>query len=274
MHRNICLRVAYDGTDFHGWQNQPGQRTVQGVLEDVIQRTVRHPVELIGSGRTDAGVHAAGQYCNFRTSTELACERLLHSLGSRLDEDVTICEVREVHTEFHATRSAVSKLYQYRIHNSPGRPVERMSQRYTYHFWNSLDLSSMRAGATHFVGEMDFSAMAATGGKRESMVRTVLRCEVERYLDEVRIDVEGTGFLYRQVRNMVGTLLQVGRGSWPPEQVAEILAGKDRSKGGATAPAHGLCLRWVRYPHHLLTPGSGERPDGDETNAESHSSEP
>jgi tRNA pseudouridine38-40 synthase len=252
VHRNICLQVAYDGTDFHGWQTQPGQRTLQGLLEEVIQRTVRHPIELIGSGRTDAGVHAAGQVCNFRTSCELACDRLRHSLGSHLAEDVAICHVCEVRPEFHATRSAESKLYQYRIYNTPHRPVERFVQRYVHHFWHPLNAGQMREAAAHFVGEMDFTSMAATGGEPESMVRTVLRCEIERHVDEIRIDVEGTGFLYKQVRNMVGTLLQVGRGIWPPEKVAEILAARDRSKGGPTAPARGLCLRWVRYPHYMF----------------------
>ena len=110
----------------------------------------------------------------------------------------------------------------------------------------------MREAAAHFVGEKDFSAMTAAAGRRECMVRTVFRCDVERHLDEIRIDVEGSGFLYRQVRNMVGTLLNVGRGAWPPGRVAEILADKDRREAGPTVPAQGLCLQWVRYPPHLL----------------------
>ncbi len=262
MHRNICFHVAYDGTDFHGWQNQPGQRTVQGVLEGVIQRTVRHPVELMGSGRTDAGVHAAGQVANFRTSCELECGKLHHSIASRLDKDVSIFEVRDVHADFHATLGAESKLYQYRIFNSQHRPVERFVQRYAYHYWKPLDLGPMREAAAHFVGEKDFSSMTAAGGERECMVRTVFRCEVERHVDEIRIDVEGSGFLFRQVRNMVGTLLNVGRGAWPPDRVAEILAAKDRTKAGPTAPALGLCLQWVRYPLHLLSPCDNFDPTG------------
>lgn len=254
VHRNICFHVAYDGTDFHGWQTQPGQRTVQELLEDAIQRTVRHPVDLIGSGRTDAGVHAACQVANFYTSNELECGKLQHSICSRMAKDVSIYEIREVHADFHATQSALSKLYRYRIYNSRRRPVEGFVQRYTHHFWHPLNIEAMRAAAGHFVGEMDFAAMTAAGGERECMVRTVFRCEVERHLDEVRIDVEGSGFLYRQVRNMVGTLLNVGRGAWPPDHVAEILASKDRREAGATAPPQGLCLQWVRYPPHLLRP--------------------
>ncbi len=262
MHRNICLHIAYDGTDFHGWQTQSGQRTVQEVLEAAIQRTVRHPVDLVGSGRTDAGVHAQGQVGNFRTSCPLDCGKLQHSIGSRLPKDVSVYEVRDVHWDFNATRSAQSKLYRYRIFNSRNRPVERFLQRYAFHFWHPLDVEAMRQAAVHFVGEMDFAAMTAVAGQRDCMVRRVFRCEVERHVDEVRIDVEGSGFLYHQVRNMVGTLLNVGRGRWEPDRVAEILAGRNRRNAGATAPALGLCLQWVRYPPHLLIPGPppGEEP--------------
>ncbi|UCF33382.1 MAG: tRNA pseudouridine(38-40) synthase TruA [Phycisphaerales bacterium] len=254
MQRNLYMLIAYDGTDFHGWQRQPGFRTVQGLLEDSMQRVVRHPVDLIASGRTDAGVHAAGQVANFVADTGIACDRLLHAIGSRLSEDVSVITVREVHPNFHATQSAVSKEYCYRIHNSPHRPVEQFSQRYAYHYWRVIDIDRMREAAGHFIGEKDFTAMASTGCVRESMIRTVLRCDVERFGPEVRISVEGTGFLYNQVRNMVGTLLEVGRGRWEPDAIPDILAGKDRSQAGPTVPPHGLCLRWVKYPPNLLVP--------------------
>jgi tRNA pseudouridine38-40 synthase len=177
-----------------------------------------------------------------------------HAIGSRLPKDVSVIAVREVHPEFHARRSAISKLYRYRIYNAYGRPVEHKVRRFTYHFWHPLDVDRMRSGARHFVGEMDFTAMTASGTVRETMVRKVFRCDVERHLDEIRIDIEGSGFLYKQVRNMVGTLVNVGRGHWEPARVAEVLASKDRSQAGATAPARGLCMQWVRYPGRLLTP--------------------
>jgi len=251
--------VAYDGTEFHGWQHQPGLRTVQGILEQSARRALRHQVALAGSGRTDRGVHAAGHVCSLDTTSELSAYRMRHALGSRLPKDVTIVAVRDVHRTFHATRDAISKLYRYRIHNALGRPVERSTQPYTYHFWHALDVDRMRRAARHFVGEMDFTAMTATGTVRETMVRRVIRCDVERHLDEIRIDVEGTGFLYKQVRNMVGTLLRVGCGQWEPDRVADIIVSKNRANAGPTAPSRGLCLRWVRYPAHLLRPDTDVR---------------
>lgn len=254
MLRNLYLRLAYDGTEFHGWQKQPGLRTVQDVLEQAVRRVVRHQVELAGSGRTDAGVHAVGQVASFVADCPIPTDRLRHAIGARLPKDLSIMELFEAHPEFHATRSAICKLYRYRIFHARRRPVEQHLHRCTYHWWMPLDPERMRAAARHFIGEMDFSAMASKGVERTSHVRTVLRCDVERHYDEVRVDVIGTGFLYNQVRNMVGTLIEVGRGYWPPEQVAEILASKDRANAGPTAPARGLCLQWVRYPARLLRP--------------------
>ncbi len=252
MARTIYLRIAYDGTEFHGWQTQPGVRTVQSVLEQSLQRVARHPVDLVGSGRTDSGVHAAGQVAGFVTSCTLPAEKFQAAVASRLPEDVAVLASRVVHPEFHATRCAVGKLYRYRIHNAKTPPTERRTQRTTYHFWHPLSTERMQEAARFFQGKKDFSAMAARGGVRESMVRTVFRCSVERHFDEVRIEVEGSGFLYRQVRNMVGTLIQVGLGRWEPSCVAKILESSDRSNAGPTAPAHGLCLQWVRYPPQLL----------------------
>ena len=254
MERTIYLLVAFDGTDFHGWQFQPELRTVQDVIEQAVRRVVRHQVSLVGSGRTDAGVHAAGHASHFVTTCELEPGKMRHAIGARLPKDVTIVALRAVHPRFDARRSAISKLYRYLIHNAPGRPVEHRLQRYTYHYWQPLDLERMRVGARHFIGEKDFTAMSATGGVRESMVRTVLRCDIERHFDEIRIDVEGTGFLYKQVRNMAGTLLNVGRGFCEPDRVAEILESRQRANAGPTAPARGLCMQWVRYPPHLLVP--------------------
>jgi tRNA pseudouridine38-40 synthase len=254
MLRNIYMRIAYDGTDFHGWQTQPGMRTVQETIEQAVRRTVRHQVELVGSGRTDAGVHAAGQVANFLTSCPLPPVRLRHAIGSRLPDDISVVEVMEVNRDFHATRRAVSKLYRYRVFNTQSRPVGSLDQRYTYHFWHPLDLSRLREAARHFLGTMDFASMASKGSERRTTIRTVLRCEVSRYHHEVRIDVEGKGFLYNQVRNMVGTLLEIGRGHWEPDRLVDILRSADRAQAGPTVPARGLSLQWVRYPAALMEP--------------------
>jgi tRNA pseudouridine38-40 synthase len=254
MARVVALWLAYDGTDFHGWQHQPGLRTVQGVLEAALLRVIRHPIDLAGSGRTDAGVHAVGQVASFATSNPLPPEKLCHAIGSRLAVDLSIATVREVHPEFNARRSSMSKLYRYRIWNARSRPVERLAQRYTYHYWHPLELEAMREGARYFIGEQDFAAMAARGSRAKTTIRTVIRCDISRTAEELRVEVEGTGFLYNQVRNMVGTLLNVGVGRWPPQRVREVLQGRDRSKAGPTVPARGLCLEWVRYPPHLLQP--------------------
>lgn len=256
MERNIKLTIAYDGTDFHGWQHQPGFRTVQSTLVDVAQRVLGHPVSLRGSGRTDSGVHAAGQVANFRTTHLMPVASMRMAIGSRLPKDMSIVDACEVHPKFDAIRSSVSKLYRYRIFNSVSRPVEKFVQRYVYHCWTPLDLDKMQAAARHFVGRMDFSAMASSGCVRNSMVRRILRCNVFRHWDEVRIDVEGEGFLYNQVRNMAGTLIDIGRGRWTPDALIDILASRDRGRAGPTAPAHGLCLQWVRYPAHVYETGS------------------
>lgn len=247
MPRNVRLLLAYDGTEFHGWQRQPGQRTVQESLEQAARRVARHQVLINGAGRTDAGVHAQGQVANFETTCSIPCDKLGKAIGSRLPKDISIRHVREMPLSFRSSRDAVCKLYRYRIHNDPQRPVEELTHRYVYHFWHPLDLSRMRAAARLMVGERDFIAFASSGSARETTVRTVLGVQVYRHFQEVRVDVEGTGFLYNQVRNMVGTLIEIGRGHWAPEFVTEILESRDRSLAGPTAPARGLCMQWVRY---------------------------
>ncbi len=261
MERNLLLRIAYDGTDFHGWQDQPGLRTVQGVLKERLQRILRHPVSLIGCGRTDAGVHAASHIDSVRTTSPLHPEKIRTAMESRLPTDLAVLEARDVHPDFHATRSATCKLYRYRIHNAKHRPVSRFTHRHAFHYWHHLNVDRMNRAADLMVGRHDFTSFTPTHVVRNSMERTVLRCTIERHLDEVRIDVEGDGFLYNQVRNMVGTLIEVGRGRWEPERVAEIISARSRPMAGQTAPPQGLCLEWVRYPPELLQPATGPADD-------------
>lgn len=271
MQRNVRLLLSYDGTHFHGWQNQPGLRTVQGELESALRTVLRHPLNVIASGRTDAGVHASGQVANVRTDSTIPADRLAHAITSRLPEDVAVLQADDVADAFHATRSATSKLYCYRIHNAESRPI--FGRSYVHHIWKKLDLDRIQEGAAKFVGTFDFSAFATAGCVRETMVRTILQCSADQFRDEIHIRVEGTGFLHNQVRIMVGTLLEISKGRMEPDDIAKIIESKDRTTAGPTAAAKGLCLEWVKYPPELLVPdasvpnesGSSETENDDRT---------
>ena len=247
MLRNLMMTMAYDGLEFHGWQFQPGLRTVQEVVEQALRRALRHRVHVIGCSRTDSGVHAAGYVANVFTPSQLRIDAAFRSVGSRLPKDVSLMDMREVPLTFHATRSAEAKLYRYRIHNDVGRPVEHLRQHAVYHHWQKLDIELMRQAARYWVGRHDFTSFASSGNDRFSNVRTVYRIDIYREGLEIRVDIEGDGFLYKMVRNIVGTLCEFGRGRYPIERAPEILAAKDRTQAGGTAPARGLSLQWVRY---------------------------
>ena len=247
MERNIKLVLAYDGTDFHGWQRQADVRTVQEEVEKTLMRILRHPLHVKGASRTDAGVHARGQVANVRTTATIPVPNLLRAIGHHLPPDIALVHVEQVSASFHSALCAVGKLYRYRIFNAESRPVERFVNRNAWHVWYPLDLERLRAGGAEMVGEHDFAGFASQGSPRATTVRTVSRVGVRRRGPEVLIDVEGTGFLYNQVRNMVGTLFEIGRGRWEPSRVRAILDSGDRGLAGLTAPAHGLCLQWVRY---------------------------
>lgn len=247
MMRNLMLTLAYDGADFHGWQRQPKMRTVQDCLERALRRTVRHRAAVIGCSRTDSGVHAAGYVANLYTTSPVPDERIARSVGSRLPKDVTLIHLAEVPLTFHATFSAESKLYRYRIHNTVGRPCEQFEQAHVYHYWQPLSIDRMRKAAAYWVGRHDFTSFASAGNDRQSNVRRIIRIEIHRMAQEIHIDIEGDGFLYKQVRNMVGTLCEIGQGKWDVQSAKTVLDARDRTQAGPTAPARGLCLQWVRY---------------------------
>lgn len=276
MLRNLMITLAYDGSAFHGWQFQPGLRTVQGCLEQALRRVLRHQVVVIGCSRTDAGVHAAGHVANVYTTHPGPAHGLFRAVGSRLPKDMTVIHLAEVPLTFHSTRSAVSKLYRYRLFNTVGRPCEQQAQMYVYHCWHPLDLEVMRAAAEHWIGTYDFTPFASSGSRRGSTIRTIHRIEICRLGREVVVEMEGGGFLYKQVRNMVGTLVEIGRGHWPVERAKEMLESGERSYTGPTAPARGLCLRWVRYdlpnlpptPPELLARAASAKPPAGAVRAE------
>ena len=251
--RNIRLVIAYDGARYHGWQRQEdGIDTIQQRVEEAASRVVRRPVTVFGAGRTDAGVHADGQVANFYTQNlSIPLEGLRRAMNSRLPPDIAVRSGTEVPMSFHASRSAVGKTYRYRIHVSPQRPVHLSGQ--VHHFWKSLDAERMRAGAVRILGKHDFRGFATSAEVRQGTVRTVRRCEVFQRGPEVIVSVEGDGFLYNMVRNIVGTLIEIGRGRWEPERIDKALASCDRRDAGPTAPPDGLSLVCVHYrPEDLM----------------------
>ncbi|MCR4412012.1 MAG: tRNA pseudouridine(38-40) synthase TruA [Thermoguttaceae bacterium] len=248
--RTLKLTLAYDGTDYAGWQVQgPGRVAVQEVLEQAIEAVTGARVRVLASGRTDAGVHALGQVVSFRTESRLSPETLVRALNAHLPHDVAVLDAAEVPDGFHATHSAVRKRYRYAIHNHPIRDVFR--RRTSWHYPVPLDAAAMHRAAQALRGTHDFRSFQTSGSERKTTVRTVYDIEVRRGEgDEHRmifVEIEADGFLYNMVRAIVGTLVQVGRGqrgeSWP----AEVLAAKDRRRAGRTAPPEGLVLLWVRY---------------------------
>lgn len=245
--RNIKLVVAYNGAAYHGWQRQAdGIDSVQLRLEQAAARVVGHSVCVFGAGRTDAGVHAQGQTANFYTTNfSVPLVGLRRAINSRLPRDILVQSATEVDPTFHASRSAAGKTYRYRIHLGPQRPVDRY--QVVYHYYKPLQIELMRQAALRLLGTHDFRGLATSAEVRENTVRTIFRCEVCEQGDEIHVAVQGDGFLYNMVRNIVGTLIEIGRGHWPPEQVDKILATRDRALAGPTAPPQGLSLECVHY---------------------------
>jgi tRNA pseudouridine38-40 synthase len=245
VRRNIKLTLSYDGSNYHGWQRQDNFVTVQQVLELAMARVVNHPVNLCGSGRTDSRVHAAGQVANVFIDSPIPDERLHMAVNTRLPNDIRVLSARTVPDDFDAITSAKSKLYRYAVFNHSDLPPAMAN--YCWHYWRSCQLEPMRQAAAALLGTHDFASFAAAGSVRKTTVRTLTRCQVQRKYHWLYFDLEADGFLYHMVRNVVGTLIEVGRGHWPAEKIAEILAARSRSAAGRMAPPQGLTLQWVRY---------------------------
>ncbi|MFP4353818.1 MAG: tRNA pseudouridine(38-40) synthase TruA [Phycisphaerae bacterium] len=252
--RNIKLIVAYNGAAYHGWQRQAdGIDTVQLRVEQAASAVCKHPVTVHGSGRTDAGVHAAGQVANFHTpNLTVPLSGLRRAMNSRLPADIAIRSAAVVPDDFHASISAIGKTYRYRICVGPTRPVDRA--RLVYHYWRPLELEPMIDAAARLVGTHDFRSLASSQEQRENTVRTITACDVSQIGDEIHVQVSGTGFLYHMVRNITGTLIEVGRGRWSPEHIGPMLASLDRKHAGPTAPPDGLSLIRVHYRPEDIAP--------------------
>lgn len=237
--------MAYDGTDFHGWQLQPGVRTVEGDLNHALCTLLGEEIQVIGASRTDSGVHALCNVAVFDTKTRIPAEKLPYALNQRLPEDVRVQRAEETAEDFHPRRCQSRKTYEYRILNS--RFPIPTKRRYSYFTYVPLDINKMKEAAAYLVGEHDFASFCAAASVAETTVRTIYGLSVEKEGEEILIRVCGSGFLYNMVRIIAGTLMEAGRGRMEPGQMRQILDAKDRQTAGPTAPACGLTL--VKYEY-------------------------
>ena len=228
-----------------GWQRQPNSLNIQGEIEKAIEEITGEKIDLIASGRTDAGVHSLGQVANFKTNSTIDVEKIPYAINSKLKKSIVIKSAEEVPERFHSRYSVHSKTYRYTINNSKfGTALYRDME---YHFPIELDEKKMQKAAKFFEGEHDFKAFKASGTSSKSSVRTIYKATVERKDDRVIIELTGNGFLYNMVRIIAGTLIDVGIGKIKPEEVKEIIEKKERKNAGKTLPARGLCLLKVDY---------------------------
>ena len=243
--RNLRLDICYDGSRYKGWQRLPGvDATIQGKIEQCLSKILGEPIEISGSGRTDAGVHARGQVANFHCESKMSAPDILIELRKYLPEDIGIYNCKECSERFHARLNAKEKTYRYRIWNS-GAPCV-FARKYVAVMPEILDVRKMRAAAAHFIGEHDFSAFCGNPKFKKSTVRYIRSLEIEREENEIWITVTGNGFIHNQVRILAGTLIEVGRGERSPESIPQLFGGK-RAEAGFLAPAQGLCLMEVIY---------------------------
>ena len=243
--RNIKLTIEYDGKPYNGWQKQPNKPNIQGEIERAIYNITKEEVDLIGSGRTDAGVHALGQVANFKTNSNILIEKLALAINSQLKNTIIIKKAEEVDERFHSRYNAKHKTYRYIINNSPcGTAIYRNLE---YCFPIKLDVSKMQEAAKYFEGEHDFKAFKSSGTSAKNSVRTIYNASVKQEGEKIIIELTGNGFLYNMVRIISGTLLDVGLQKIKPEEIKNIIEEKDRQKAGKTLPAHGLYLVEVKY---------------------------
>jgi len=247
MH-NYKLVIAYDGTAYRGWQVQPNGVTIQEVLQEKIAIILRHEITLIGSGRTDSGVHARGQVAHFHTPSSLDLFRFHHSLNALLPHDIRVLDIVEVPLEFHAQYKAIGKTYHYHLHLNP--VMDPFKRFYCLHVHEKIDLDLLKRTAAQWVGTHDFTSFANEahlGCAAHDAVRTLKRLDVVEQPGGVRLEFEADGFLYKMVRNLTGTLLDVAAHLIPEDEIPRIIPAKDRKRAGKAAPPHGLFLMHVEY---------------------------
>jgi tRNA pseudouridine38-40 synthase len=247
--RTLKVTLAYDGTRYFGWQVQNQEPTLQSTIEAAFKTVTGTAVRVTASGRTDAGVHALGQVLSVRVDSQLSDDDLARAIQANTPHDIFIHQVKTVHDTFHAIREARRKRYRYVIQH--GRSLDIFDRLYAWHIYWALDVPAMRQAASHFLGENDFASFQASGSDRKTTVRTIydltMQSRNERGAEKLDIEIEADGFLYNMVRNMVGTLVEVGRAKRAPDSIPEVIAARNRIACGPTAPAHGLFLLHVEY---------------------------
>lgn len=239
--KRFCIKVAYDGTRYHGWQAQEGtSQTIEGVLNEALSVLLNEHIEVIGASRTDAGVHALGNLAVFDSDTTIPGDRLLYAINPLLPADIRVVESYETDPAFHPRHGNFRKRYEYRVLNTEfPDPMRRL---YSWHVGYHLDIALMQKACAALVGEHDFRAFCASGSQALTTVRTIYIAEVIQKGDEIVFGIEGNGFLYNMVRIIAGTLVDIGRGRLSPECIAEALESGERTAVGLTAPACGLVL--------------------------------
>lgn len=246
--KRIMLTVAYDGTNYHGWQVQPNGITIEGVLNEALGALLGESITVIGASRTDAGVHSLGNVAVFDTETKIPAEKLCYALNQRLPEDIVVQDSCEVSSDFHPRYCESRKTYEYKILNRKfPLPLNRYDTYFTY---RHLDVEKMQQAAQFLVGEHDFKSFCSEHAQVKSTIRTIYSLTVTKERDLITIRVTGNGFLYNMVRIIAGTLLQVGMGERRPEEMEQVLSAQDRAAAGPTAPAHGLTMvgiEWQRF---------------------------
>ena len=241
----VKMVVAYDGTNYCGWQIQPNGVTIEQKLNEALTDLLQEPIKVTGASRTDAGVHSLGNVCIFDTNTRMPAEKISYALNTRLPEDIVVQDSCQVPESFHPRFSKSRKTYEYRILNQKFRnPTRRLD---THFYYYDLDVEAMQRAAAYLVGEHDFKSFASTGGQAETSIRTIYSLYVEKRDSIITIRVKGNGFLYNMVRIIAGTLIKVGAGEILPEEIPAILEAKDRSAAGPTAPAKGLTMIGLEY---------------------------
>ena len=243
--RNIKLTIRYDGTRYAGWQSQKNGLAIQDVIQNAIKRITGQRISLIGSGRTDAGVHAEAQVANFRTKSKIPLEKIRMALNSMLPKDIAVTNVEEVSRKFNAQKSAKSKRYRYTIMNNDY--MDPLVRHFAAKCFYKLDINSMRKAARYLVGRHDFKSFRTTDGEEKNSVRIIKKIKIEKYGDLVYIYIEANGFLYNMARSIVGTLVEVGRGKFKIASVKKIILQRNRRFSGPTMPAKGLCMVAVKY---------------------------